>query len=53
MGNPSWDAEWTVNPDGTIETFNMVGDGPQIAGFWHNDAITWTNNGDGTFTAVG
>ena len=52
MGNPKWEAKWRDNGDGTFTTYDCVGDGPQIASFWHDNAITWTNNGDGTVTAV-
>lgn len=53
MGNPSWTAVWTDNGDGTFITAECVGDGPQIAGFWKDNSITWINNGDGTVTPVG
>lgn len=52
MGNPTWTATVVNNPDGTFTTADCVGDGPQIAGFWKNNGITWTNNGDGTVTPV-
>ena len=52
MGNPTWEAKWKDNGDGTFTTYDCVGEGPQIASFWHDNAITWTNNGDGTVTAV-
>ena len=41
MGNPTWTAVWTDNGDGTFTTSECVGDGPQIAGFWENNAIVW------------
>ena len=53
MGNPSWTAVWTDNGDGTFTTSECTGDGPMIAEFWNNNAITWINNGDGTITPVG
>ena len=52
MGNPTWTAVWTDNGDGTFTTAECVGDGPQIAAFWKNNAITWIDNGDGTVTPV-
>lgn len=53
MGNPSWTAVWTDNGDGTFTTAECTGEGPMIAAFWNNNAITWVNNGDGTVTPVG
>ena len=53
MGNPSWTAVWTDNGDGTFTTSECTGEGPMIAEFWNNNAITWINNGDGTVTPVG
>ena len=53
MGCPTWTAVWTDNGDGTFTTAECVGDGPQIASFWSNNAITWIDNGDGTVTPVG
>ena len=41
------------NGDGTFTTSECTGDGPMIAEFWNNNAITWINNGDGTITPVG
>ena len=52
MGNPTWTAVWTDNGDGTFTTAECVGEGPQIASFWKDNAITWIDNGDGTVTAV-
>jgi len=52
MGNPTWTATVVNNADGSFTTADCVGDGPQIAGFWKNNGITWTNNGDGTVTPV-
>jgi len=52
MGNPTWTATVVNNPDGTFTTADCVGDGPQIAAFWKDNGITWTNNGDGTVTPV-
>ena len=53
MGCPTWTAVWTDNGDGTFTTAECVGEGPQIASFWNNNAITWIDNGDGTVTPVG
>ncbi|MBO7739503.1 MAG: substrate-binding domain-containing protein [Oscillospiraceae bacterium] len=53
MGNPTWTAVWSDNGDGTFITAECVGSGPQIAGFWKNNSITWIFNGDGTVTPVG
>ena len=53
MGNPTWEARWRDNGDGSFTTYDCIGEGPQIASFWHDNAITWTDNGDGTVTAVG
>ena len=52
MGNPTWTATVVNNADGSFTTADCVGDGPQIAGFWKNNGITWINNGDGTVTPV-
>ncbi len=52
MGNPTWTATVVNNADGSFTTADCVGDGPQIAGFWKDNGITWTNNGDGTVTPV-
>lgn len=52
MGNPSWTATVVNNADGSFTTADCVGDGPQIAGFWKDNAITWILNGDGTVTPV-
>lgn len=41
MGNPTWTAVWTDNGDGTFTTGQCEGDGPQIADFWKDNAITW------------
>lgn len=41
MGNPTWNAKWTDNGDGTVLTSECEGDGPQIAGFWENNSILW------------
>ena len=51
MGNPTWTASWKDNGDGTFDTYDCAGEGPQIAAFWHDNAITWIYNGDGTVTA--
>lgn len=53
MGNPSWTAVWTDHGDGTFTTSQCTGEGPMIAEFWNDNAITWVNNGDGTVTPVG
>ena len=53
MGNPSWSAVWTDNGDGTFTTAECTGEGPMIAAFWNNNAITWIVGGDGTVTPVG
>ena len=53
MGNPTWTGtQWVDNGDGTFTTPDCQGDGPQIAGFWHDNSITWWNNGDGTVTPI-
>ena len=52
MGNPTWTATVVNNADGSFTTADCVGDGPQIAGFWKDNGITWINNGDGTVTPV-
>ena len=53
MGNPTWTGtQWVDNGDGTFTTPDCQGDGPQIAGFWHDNGITWWNNGDGTVTPI-
>ena len=52
MGNPHWDAKWKDNGDGTFTTYDCEGEAPQLAAFWHDNAITWMVNGDGTVTAV-
>ena len=52
MGNPMWDAVWTDNGDGTFTTSECVGEGPQIAGFWENNAIVWQLLNEGHVTPV-
>ena len=52
MGNPMWDAVWTDNGDGTFTTSECVGEGPQIAGFWENNAIVWQLLNEGRVTPV-
>ena len=52
MGNPTWTANWKDNGDGTATTFDCVGDGPQIAGFWENNSIVWQILNDGHIVPV-
>ena len=52
MGNPTWTAVWTDNGDGTFTTAECVGEGPQIAGFWENNAIVWQALNEGMTVPV-